>query len=130
MRSAKTPARVQRCTVRRLSPTCWAMAGAVQPWWCKAQTCVCSACRRAWRCPARCWAGVGVSRGGWHGHRDRPLGQQDRLLAHQGIDGLEGVFMGQKHLVERFPEILQQVETVCDLRGSRSPLACARGIGL
>jgi hypothetical protein len=74
--------------------------------------------------------GGGRLDGGWHGHRDRPLGQQDRLLAHQGIDGLEGLFMGQKHLVERFPEILQQVETVCDLRGSRSPLACALGIGL
>ena len=55
----------------------------------------------------RALLGGGGRLDGWgHGHRYRPLGQQDRLLAHQGIDGLEDVFMGQKHLVECFPEIL------------------------
>jgi hypothetical protein len=79
----------------------------------------------------RALRGGGGRLDGWgHGHRDRPRGQQDRLLTHQSIDGLDGVFMGQKHLVERFPEILQQVEPVCDLRGSRGPVACAVGIGL
>jgi hypothetical protein len=68
---------------------------------------------------------------GWgHGHRDRPIRKQDRLLAHQGIDGLEGLFMGQKHLVERFSEILQQVEPVRDLGGRGRALARALSIGL
>ena len=56
--------------------------------------------------PRALLGGGGRLDGGWHGHRDCSLSQQDRLLAHQGIDGLEGVFMGQKHPVERFPEIL------------------------
>ena len=41
-----------------------AMAGAVQPSRCKAQICVCSACRWAWRCAARCCAGSGMLWGG------------------------------------------------------------------
>jgi hypothetical protein len=55
----------------------------------------------------RALLGGGGRLDGWgHGHRDHPLGQQDRLLAHQGIDGLESLFMSQKHLGECFPEIL------------------------
>ena len=91
-------------------------------------------------CMQRLAAGLAVPRtllggggrlDGWgHGLRDRPLGQPDRLRAPQSIDGLEGLFMGQKYLVECFPEMLQQVETVRDLGGCGSPLPGAVGIGL
>src|SRR5262249_47971905 len=38
----------------------------------------------------RALLGGGGRLDGWgHGHRDRPIGQQDRLLAHQGIDSLQ-----------------------------------------
>jgi hypothetical protein len=74
------------------------MAGAVQPWWCKAQTCVCNACRRAWRSAARCWIGRGTSWGG-HGHRERLLGQGHGLRAPQGIHGIEDLPMREEHLV-------------------------------
>jgi len=37
--------------------------------------------------------------------------------------------MGEKHLVQGFPEILQQMKAVRDLRGCRGPLPRALGLG-
>ena len=128
LRPAKVAVRRSRWTVRRLSPTCCAMAGAVQPWRCKAQTCVCSACRWAWRCTARCCAGRGMVMG-WHRHGHRPIRQWYRLLVHQGIDRVECLAVRAEHLVQGFPEILQQMKAVCDLGGCRCPVPCALGIG-
>ena len=49
--------------------------------------------------------------GGWHRHRDRPIGQRHGLLAHQVIDGIKGLPMRGEDLVQSFPEILQQMKT-------------------
>ena len=66
---------------------------------------------------------------GWHGHGHRPIGQRHGLLAHRLIDGVEGVALREEHLVQRFPEILQQMKAVRDLGGRGRPLARALGIG-
>jgi hypothetical protein len=66
---------------------------------------------------------------GWHRHGDRPGRQCHRLLALQSIDRLQGLSMRDKHLVQRFAEILQEMKAVGDLHGSRSSLPCAFGIG-
>ena len=65
----------------------------------------------------------------WYGYGHRPLGQRHRLLAHRLIDGVEGVAVGEEHLVQRFPEILQEMKAVGDLGGSGGPLARTFGIG-
>jgi hypothetical protein len=66
---------------------------------------------------------------GWHGHGDRPLRQRDRRLGPQGIDRLQCLAVRDEHLLERLPEILEQMKTVGDLRGGRSPVTSALGIG-
>ena len=58
---------------------------------------------------------------GWHGHRDRPIGQRHGLLAHRVIDRIEGVALRGEHLVQGFPEILQQMKAVRDLGGGGAP---------
>jgi hypothetical protein len=67
---------------------------------------------------------------GWHEHSYRLLGQRHGVLAHQVIHGIEGLLMGEEHLVQGFPEILEQMKAVCDLRGGGGPLTCPLGIGL
>ena len=66
---------------------------------------------------------------GGHGYGERPIGQRDGLLAPQGIDRVECLAMREEHLVERFAEILQEMEAVGNLGGRRGALACALGIG-
>jgi len=66
---------------------------------------------------------------GWHRHGHRPIRQRYGLLVHQGIDRVEGLALRAEHLVQGFPEILQQMKAVRDLRGCRSPLPRAFGIG-
>jgi hypothetical protein len=66
---------------------------------------------------------------GGHRHGDRPIGQRHGLLMHGLIDGVEDVTMRDEHLVQRFPEILQQMQAIRDLSRSGSPLAGALGIG-
>ena len=60
---------------------------------------------------------------GWHGHGHHPIGQRYGLLAQRFIDGVEDVAVRKEHLVQRFPEILEQMKTVGDLRGGGGPLA-------
>ena len=67
---------------------------------------------------------------GWHRRRARPLGQRDRLLAHRLINGVEGLGMRRKDLVQRFGQVLEQMDTVGDLGGGGCPLARALGVGL
>ena len=45
---------------------------------------------------------------GWHAHGQRPLGQRHRRLTERLIDGVEDGAVGEEHLVQRFPEILEQ----------------------
>ena len=65
----------------------------------------------------------------WHRHGHRPIRQRYGLLVHQGIDRVECLAIRAEHLVQGFPEILQQMKTVRDLRGCRSPLPRALAIG-
>ncbi len=65
----------------------------------------------------------------WHRHSARPGRQCHGLLAPQGIDRLQGLPMCGKHLVQCFPEILQEMKAVSDLDGRRSPLPRALGVG-
>jgi hypothetical protein len=67
---------------------------------------------------------------GWHRHGHRPIRERDGLLVHQGIDRVESLAVRTEHLVQRFSEILKQVEAVRELRrGGRSVLGALR-IGL
>ena len=66
---------------------------------------------------------------GWHRHGHRPIRQGYGLLVHQHIDRVECLAVRAEHLVQRFPEILQQMKTVRDLGGRRRPVPCAVGIG-
>jgi hypothetical protein len=65
---------------------------------------------------------------GWHGHGHRPIGQRHELLAHRIIDRVEDLTMRDEHLVQRFPEILQQMKAVRDLV-ARGLLMYSFGIG-
>ena len=76
------------------------------------------ACRTLRRALLRWWR---QRCGGWHGDSHRPIGQRHRLLAPQIIDGIEGFALRGEHLIERFPEMLQQMKAVRDLRGCRAP---------
>ena len=66
---------------------------------------------------------------GWHRHGQRPIRQRYGLLVHQGIDRIERLAMREEHLVQGFPEILQQMEAVRDLGRRGRPLPRALGIG-
>jgi hypothetical protein len=66
---------------------------------------------------------------GWHRHGQRPIRQRHRLRLQRGIASVEHGAMGEKHLVQGFPEILQQMKAVRDLRGCRSPVPRALSIG-
>lgn len=66
---------------------------------------------------------------GRHRHGDCPVSQCHGLLALQSIDRLQGLPMRDEHLLQRFPQILQEMKAVGDLRGCRSPLPRALGIG-
>ena len=52
---------------------------------------------------------------GWHRHGHRAVRPRHRRLVEGRIDGLEGVAMGVKHLIEGFGEVLQQVKAIGDL---------------
>ena len=65
----------------------------------------------------------------WHRHGHGPIRQRDGLLVSQGIDRVESLALRAEHLVEGFPEILEQMKAVCDLSRRRCPVPCALGIG-
>ena len=85
--------------------------------------CACSPCRRS-ALHRTLLCGRGGLRGWWHRHRDHPIGQQHRLLALQGIDGIEGVRIRGEDLIQSFPQILQHMKAVRDLDGCGCALAC------
>ena len=58
---------------------------------------------------------------GWHRHGHRPIRQRHGLLVHQGIDRVECLAMRAEHLVQGFPEILQQMKAVRDLVAAGAP---------
>ena len=66
---------------------------------------------------------------GWHRHGHRPIREGYRLLVHQHIDRVECLAVRAEHLVQRFPEILQEMKTVRNLGGRRRPVPCAVAIG-
>ena len=66
---------------------------------------------------------------GWHGHRDRPIGQRHWLLARRGIDGIQRGTLRREHLGQRFREILDEMEAVRDLGGRRGPLTRPVSVG-
>lgn len=66
---------------------------------------------------------------GWHGHGDRPIRQHDSLLGPQRLARLQRLAGRAAPLIERLPEMLEQLKTSCDLRGGRSPVPSALGRG-
>ena len=66
----------------------------------------------------------GVARDG-----KRPIRQRHGLLVHQGIDRVECLAVGAEHLVQRLPEILQQMKAVGHLDRCGCPLPRALDIG-
>jgi hypothetical protein len=72
---------------------------------------------------ARCGALLGRQGDvvGWHRDGKRPIRQRHGVLVHQGIDCVECLAMRAEHLVQGFPEMLQQMKAVGHLgrrRGS------------
>src|SRR5882672_7778867 len=47
---------------------------------------------------------------GWHRYGKRPIRQRHGLLALQSIDRVECLAMRAEHLIQGFPEILQQMK--------------------
>jgi hypothetical protein len=66
---------------------------------------------------------------GRHRHGECPIRERHRLLALRRIDGGEEMTLRDEHLLQGFPEILEQMEAIRDLGGGGSPLAGALGIG-
>ena len=66
---------------------------------------------------------------GWHRHGQRPIRQRDGRLVPQGRDRVECLAVRAAHLVQGFPEMLQQRQAVRALCGCRSPGPSALGIG-
>ena len=65
---------------------------------------------------------------GWHGHRDRPIGERHRLLARRGIDGVQRGTLRREHLGQGFREILDEMKAIGDLDGRGGPMPRALGI--
>ncbi len=104
------------------------MARAVQPWWCKARDLLMQ------RLPAGLvWRGALLLRQGHvvgrHRHGECPIRERHRLLARRRIDGSAEMTRRDAHLLQGFPEILEQREAIRDLGGGGSPLAGALGLG-
>ena len=72
------------------------------------------------------WPGHVVGR---HRHGECPIRERHRLLALRRIDGGEDMTLRDEHLLQGFPEILEQMEAIRDLGGGGSPLTGALGIG-
>lgn len=66
---------------------------------------------------------------GRHRHGECPIRERHRLLALRRIDGGEDMTLRDEHLLQGFPEILEQMAAICDLGGGGSPLAGALSIG-
>src|SRR5438477_511158 len=78
---------------------------------------------RRWRRPWR--------RGGrrWDRDRQRPIRERHGLLARRAIDGVEGLVLRGKDLVQRLRQVLDEMKPIGDLGGSRGPLPCPFCIG-
>ena len=66
---------------------------------------------------------------GWHRHGQRPIRQRAGRLVPQGRDRVECLAVRAAHLVQGFPEMLQQRQAVRALCGCRSPGPSALGRG-
>jgi hypothetical protein len=67
---------------------------------------------------------------GRHRPGECPIRERHRLLTLRRIDGGEDMTRRDEHLLQGFPEMLEQMEAIRDLGGGGSPLAGALGRGV